>query len=119
MENLLRRARSAGLGLMLATQSPGDFDYKCRDTIRSWFVGRVKEKNSLEKMKPMLSEARVDFTAKIPTQATGHFHVIRDGNVQPVKADPSVLATEQLADDELLRLAARSVPSAEARRTGS
>ncbi|WP_309897616.1 AAA family ATPase [Archangium sp.] len=119
MENLLRRARSAGLGLMLATQSPGDFDYKCRDTIRSWFVGRVKEKNSLEKMKPMLSEARVDFTAKIPTQATGHFHVIRDGNVQPVKADPSVLATEQLADDELLRLAARTVPSAEARRTGS
>jgi len=119
MENLLRRARSAGLGLMLATQSPGDFDYKCRDTIRSWFVGRVKEKNSLEKMKPMLSEARVDFTAKIPTQATGHFHVIRDGNVQPVKADPSVLATEQLADDELLRLAARTGPSAEARRTGS
>ncbi len=119
MENLLRRARSAGLGLMLATQSPGDFDYKCRDTIRSWFVGRVKEKNSLEKMKPMLSEARVDFTAKIPTQATGHFHVIRDGNVQPVKADPSVLATEQLADDELLRLAARTVPSADARRTGS
>jgi hypothetical protein len=119
MENLLRRARSAGLGLMLATQSPGDFDYKCRDTIRSWFVGRVKEKNSLEKMKPMLSEARVDFTAKIPTQVTGEFHVLREGRVERVKADPSVLATEQLSDDELLRLAARTLPTAEARRTGS
>ena len=43
MENLLRRARSAGLGLLLATQSPGDFDYKCRDNIRTWFVGQVKE----------------------------------------------------------------------------
>ncbi|HEX8697355.1 MAG TPA: helicase HerA-like domain-containing protein, partial [Myxococcaceae bacterium] len=43
MENLLKRARSGGLGMLLVTQSPGDFDYKCRDTIRSWFVGRVKE----------------------------------------------------------------------------
>ncbi len=34
MENLLKRARSAGVGLLLATQSPGDFDYKCRDQIR-------------------------------------------------------------------------------------
>jgi len=119
MENLLRRARSAGLGVMLATQSPGDFDYKCRDTIRSWFVGRVTQERSLEKMRPMLSEARVDFTAKIPNQTTGQFHVLREGNVQPIKAEPSVLATEQLPDDELLRLAARTLPEADTRRTGS
>lgn len=119
MENLIRRARSAGLGLMLATQSPGDFDYKCRDNIRSWFIGRVKERNSLEKMKPMLSEARTDFTAKIPNQATGEFHAVREGHVQRVKTDPSVLATEQLSDDELLRLAAGTLPAADTRRTGS
>lgn len=109
MENLLKRARSSGLGLLLATQSPGDFDYKCRDTIRSWFVGRVKEKTALEKMKPMLSEARVNFTSKIPNQETGEFHVVREGRVERVKAEPSALATEQLSDDELLRLAARTV----------
>ncbi|OJH36646.1 AAA family ATPase [Cystobacter ferrugineus] len=107
MENLIKRARSGGLGLMLATQSPGDFDYKCRDNIRAWFIGRVKEKVSLDKMKPMLSEARVD-PAKIPGQATGEFHVARDGRVDRVKAEPSALATEQLSDDELLRLAART-----------
>jgi len=115
MENLIKRARSAGLGLMLATQSPGDLDYKCRDNIRSWFIGRVKEKVSLDKMKPMLSEARVD-PAKIPGQGTGEFHAARDGRVDRVKAEPSALATEQLSDDELLRLAARTlapgVPSA-------
>jgi hypothetical protein len=43
MENLVKRARSAGVGVMLATQSPGDFDYKCRDNIRTWLVGRIKE----------------------------------------------------------------------------
>jgi Cdc6-like AAA superfamily ATPase len=108
MENLLKRARSGGLGILLATQSPGDFDYKCRDTIRSWFIGRVKEKTSLDKMRPMLSEARVDFTAKIPLQATGEFHLVREGKVDRLKADPSVLTTEQLSEDELLRLAART-----------
>jgi energy-coupling factor transporter ATP-binding protein EcfA2 len=119
MENLLKRARSAGLGLLLATQSPGDFDYKCRDTIRSWFVGCVKEKTAQEKMKPMLSEARVDSSAKIATQSTGEFHVLRDGKVERVKAEPSVLSTEQLPDDELLRLAARTLPGNAARPTGS
>ncbi|HLL00642.1 MAG TPA: DUF87 domain-containing protein [Myxococcaceae bacterium] len=110
MENLLKRARSGGLGIMLATQSPGDFDYKCRDTIRSWFVGRVKEKTSLDKMRPMLSEARVDFTSKIPQQATGEFHLIREGKVDRLKAALSVLTTEQLSEDELLKLATRTRP---------
>ncbi|HET7153773.1 MAG TPA: helicase HerA-like domain-containing protein, partial [Hyphomicrobiaceae bacterium] len=31
LQSLLKRARSAGLGIMLATQSPGDLDYKSRD----------------------------------------------------------------------------------------
>jgi hypothetical protein len=50
----------------------------------------------------------VDFTAKIPTQSTGEFHLIREGKVERLKAEPSVLATEQLPEDELLRLAGRT-----------
>ena len=55
MEDLLRRARSAGLGILLASQSPGDFDYKCRDNIKSWLVGQVKEETALRKLKPMFA----------------------------------------------------------------
>ena len=47
----MKRARSAGLGLMLATQSPGDLDYKSRDQITSWFIGRVREDTALRKLK--------------------------------------------------------------------
>jgi DNA helicase HerA-like ATPase/energy-coupling factor transporter ATP-binding protein EcfA2 len=112
MENLLRRARSAGLGLMLATQTPGDLDYKCRDNIRNWFVGRVKERTSLEKMKPMLAEARVDFTARIPGQGTGEFHVMRAGQVEAVKAARAAMSTQQLSEEEILQLAARTRPQA-------
>jgi hypothetical protein len=108
MENLLRRARAAGLGFLLATQSPGDFDYKCRDHIRAWFVGRVKESTALAKMKPMLSDCRIDVTARLPTQETGEFHLIRDGNVTSLRAAPAIMATEQLPEHEILELARRT-----------
>jgi hypothetical protein len=108
MEDLLKRARSAGVGLLLATQSPGDFDYKCRDTIRSWFVGRVKEPTALAKMKPMLSDCRVDVASKLPTQEPGQFHLLRDGSVSSLRADLSAVPPEQLPEEEILALARRT-----------
>ena len=54
LESLLRRGRSAGLGVFLATQSPGDLDYKGRDQILTWLLGRVKEPTAIAKLKPML-----------------------------------------------------------------
>jgi Helicase HerA, central domain len=108
MEDLLKRARAAGLGLFLATQSPGDFDYKCRDNIRAWFVGRVKEKTALDKMKPMLSECRVDVASKLAVQEPGQFHLIRDGAITSVRTGLSALSPAQLSPDEILRLARHS-----------
>jgi hypothetical protein len=107
MEHLLKRARSAGLGLLLATQSPGDFDYKCRDNIRTWFLGQVKEANSIAKMKPMLSECRVDVAGRLPAQEPGEFFLIRDGKVTGLKAGLSAVEPRQVPEDEIVRLAAR------------
>jgi hypothetical protein len=94
---------------MLATQSPGDFDYKCRENVRNWFVGRIRETTALNKLKPMFSDARVDAAAKLPAQKTGQFHVQRDGRVQQLKADRSVLLTEQLSEEEILQLARQTL----------
>ena len=105
MEHLFQRARSAGLGLLLATQSPGDFDYKCRDNIRTWFVGQVKEANSLAKMKPMLSDCRVDVAAGLPSQEPGEFHLIRDGDVTSLKTCLSAVDARQIPEDEIVTLA--------------
>ena len=55
LQDLLKRARSAGLGVMLATQNPGDLDYKGRDNIGTWWIGRIGSKTAIEKMKPLLS----------------------------------------------------------------
>ncbi len=105
MENLLRRARSAGVGVMLATQSPGDLDYRCRDNVRNWFVGRVKETTALAKLKPMFSDVRIDISTRLPAQKQGQFHVLRDGQVQRLEAARSVIRTEQLSEEQILLFA--------------
>jgi len=105
MEHLLRRARSAGLGLLLATQSPGDFDYKCRDNIRAWFVGQVKEANSIAKMKPMLSDCRIDVAARLPSQEAGEFLLIRGNDVTGLRARLSAVDPRQIPEDEIVALA--------------
>lgn len=106
MENLLKRARSAGIGLFLATQSPGDFDYKCRDQIRLWLVGRVKESTAIAKLKPMLDAARVDAASKLSGQGTGQFYMVREKEVLPIQTDRSLISTQQLPEDRILELAA-------------
>jgi Cdc6-like AAA superfamily ATPase len=105
MEHLLKRARSAGLGLLLATQSPGDFDYKCRDNIRAWLVGQVKEGNSIAKMAPMLSGCRIDVASRLPSQEPGEFCFIRDGEVTPLKSLFSAVDPRQIPEEEIVRLA--------------
>ncbi|QSQ19584.1 DUF853 family protein [Pyxidicoccus parkwayensis] len=119
MEDLLKRARSAGVGVMLATQSPGDLDYKCRENVRTWFVGKVKEDNAIRKLRPMFTEARVDADAKLPSQRQGQFHVLRDGQVQQLKADRSVMRTEQLPEDEILKLARQTLEKSRSTATGA
>ncbi|EDX87076.1 hypothetical protein S7335_4783 [Synechococcus sp. PCC 7335] len=108
MESLLKRARSAGIGILLATQSPGDLDYKCRDQISSWFVGKVKENTALKKLKPMLSEAKIDVTSKLANQKVGEFFDIRAGNVTSLKANMSLVRAEQVPLEEIKKIAAQS-----------
>ncbi|AUX35539.1 MULTISPECIES: hypothetical protein [Sorangium] len=95
------------LGVLLATQSPGDLDYRCRDNLRSWFVGRVTQQTALDKMKPLLSDARVDVSARIPGQEAGEFHLLQDGRVTAFKRDVPLLHAEQVPESEILKLARR------------
>jgi len=107
LEGLLKRARSAGFGVFLATQSPGDLDYRSRDNILSWFVGLVKEPTAQAKMRPMLSDAKIDVAAKLATRKTGQFFLLRDGDVVSFTAQPSALRLAQLSDPAIAILAAR------------
>lgn len=108
MENLLKRARAAGLGVMLATQSPGDLDYKCRDNVNTWLLGKISESNAIGKMQSLLDDCRRDVRSELPKQSIGEFFLVSDGEVTAVQSDRSVVEANQLPESEILRLAARS-----------
>jgi Helicase HerA, central domain/AAA ATPase domain len=106
LQSLLKRARSAGLGIMLATQSPGDLDYKSRDQITSWFIGRVREDTALRKLRAAFqSESGLDPAAVLPGQTVGEFHLVQEGLVRPMRAQRSLIAAEQVPFDRIEQLA--------------
>jgi DNA helicase HerA-like ATPase/energy-coupling factor transporter ATP-binding protein EcfA2 len=106
LQSLLKRARSAGLGMMLATQSPGDLDYKSRDQITSWFIGRVREDTALRKLKAAFqSESGLEPATALPGQTVGEFHLVQEGLVRPMKAQRSLITAEQVPFDRIEQLA--------------
>jgi hypothetical protein len=113
MFDLLRRARSTGIGVMLATQNPGDFDYKARDNIGTWLVGKVAQDRAIEKMRNLLA-GYPTVGARLATQPTGHFFVLAGGEAREIRCDRSLMTTEQLSDQELVELARGSHASGRA-----
>ncbi|MGN6106416.1 MAG: ATP-binding protein, partial [Kofleriaceae bacterium] len=109
MFELLRRARSGGLGVLLATQNPGDFDYKARDLISTWLVGKVGQDRAIQKMRNLLS-SYPNVGPRLATQPTGHFFVLASSSAREIKCDRSLMLTEQLSDHEVLELARTNRP---------
>ncbi len=106
LQSLLKRARSAGLGIMLATQSPGDLDYKSRDQVTSWFIGRVREDTALRKLRAAFqSESGLDPARVLPNQTVGEFHLVQEGHVRAIKAQRSLISAEQVPFDRIEQLA--------------
>ena len=91
---------------MLATQSPGDLDYKSRDQITSWFIGRVREDTALRKLRAAFqSESGLDPAAVLPHQTVGEFHLVQEGLVRSMKAQRSLIDAEQVPFDRIEQLA--------------
>lgn len=107
MFELLRRARSGGIGVLLATQNPGDFDYKARDLIGTWLVGRVAQDRAIEKMRNLIG-AYPNVANRLANQPTGHFFLLTPGKAVELKCDRSMMTTEQVSETEVTELAKRS-----------
>ena len=50
MLRLLKQARAFGLGLVLATQNPGDLDYKGLSNAGTWFIGKLQTENDKKRV---------------------------------------------------------------------
>jgi len=107
MQELLRRARAGGVGVVLASQSPGDFDYRVRDLVTTWFVGKVGDRRSIEKMKPLFEAQRAGVAGKLPQLEAHRFFLMAESQVRALATAMPLLHTEQLPEAEILALAAR------------
>ncbi|NJL92609.1 MAG: ATP-binding protein [Anaerolineae bacterium] len=54
---LLKQARAFGIGLILATQNPGDLDYKGLSNAGTWFIGKLQTENDKRKVLDGLAAA--------------------------------------------------------------
>jgi hypothetical protein len=58
---LLKQARAFGVGLVVATQNPGDIDYKGLANAGTWFIGKLQTENDKKKVLSGIEElATVD-----------------------------------------------------------
>ena len=109
---LLSRAGAAGLGLVLASQRPGDLDYRRCASIGTWFVGKTEEP-TLDKMKALFE--RHPLGHRNPGRLEpGRFVMLRDGGARDVERGAPLLQIERIAGDELKTLAARTHPRSRA-----
>jgi hypothetical protein len=106
--DLLKRGRAGGLGVMLATQNPGDLDYRCRENVRTWFVGKVAERGAIDQMKPLLSDCRVNVGSKLQSARAGEFFRLEDGDALELKADPPLMKVAPTNDEQILVAAQQS-----------
>lgn len=112
VEDLLRRARAMGLAVFLATQNPGDLDYRCRDNILTWYVGKLSQKTGIEKLEELFGNTPAS-AADLSTQTTGQFHVLAEKSVNRVQSRRNVVdLPTSVPEDQILRLAAAGTAKA-------
>jgi DNA helicase HerA-like ATPase len=110
MFDLLRRSRSTGIGVLLATQNPGDFDYMARDNINTWLLGKITQDRAIEKMKNVIGNYP-DVGPRLASQRTGSFFVLTGTAKRELKADRSLMETVQSSESEVAELARATRPA--------
>jgi hypothetical protein len=86
---IAKQGRKYGLGLLLATQSIGDVDYKALANISTIFAGKVVADTDREKLYKLLSGFTTDARALASGAAakqTGQFLKVSAGGVDSIKA---------------------------------
>jgi hypothetical protein len=110
LQELLKRAGVAGLGLVLASQRPGELDYRRCASIDTWFVGKTEEP-TLDKMKALFE--RRPLGHRNPSRLeSGRFVMLHEGGARDVERGSPLIRIEPLGGLELKTLAARTHPRA-------
>lgn len=96
LELVFRQARKYGVGCLIATQNPGDVDYKALSQFGTWALGRLATRQDLKKVEPALRAVAGASTDSVVAELPG----LKPGNLVVVAPDhydaPRALATRRL-----------------------
>ena len=88
---LFKQARKYGIGCLIATQNPGDIDYKAIAQFSTTNLGQLTQKQDLKKVQPRLESSIKEDSdrvmSKLPGLESGHFMLISpdyDNKVQEI-----------------------------------
>jgi DNA helicase HerA-like ATPase/DNA-binding MarR family transcriptional regulator len=71
---LFKQARKYGVSCMIATQNPGDIDYKAFAQFGTWAIGRLTVKQDQKKVENALkSLSPIDISTRLPKLSAGQF----------------------------------------------
>lgn len=74
---IFKQARKYGVCCLMATQNPGDVDYKAMAQFGSWAIGRLTTRQDLKKIQPTLKsldpDRADDIMKRLPTLQAGEF----------------------------------------------
>jgi hypothetical protein len=73
LELLIRQARAFGLGVVIATQSPGDIDYRIFSNVGTRFIGRLRTEIEMSKVAAAMSLSPGEMMPIISKLSTGEF----------------------------------------------
>ena len=131
LQLLFKQARKYGVCCLMATQNPGDVDYKSMAQFGTWAIGRLTTRQDLKKVGPTLQAlaptAVESVMSRLPALRPGQFVVISpDSFDAPCELQVRRLYTphETLQEDRIAELAderwrRRFAPLMEARRGGA
>ncbi|MBC7975459.1 MAG: AAA family ATPase [Myxococcales bacterium] len=108
LQELLKRAGTIGLGLVLVSQRPGDIDYQSCAPIETWLVGKADEL-TVGRMKSLFTQHPLGHRNPSRLEPS-RLLMLHDGGAREVERASPLLRIEQLGEIELKSLAARTHP---------
>jgi DNA helicase HerA-like ATPase len=110
LKMLFKQARKYGVGCCIATQNPGDIDYKAFAQFGTWAIGRLSLKQDQKKVEGALkSLSSVDLSSYLPKLTPGNFILFApdiDNTLIDLKVRWLFTEHKTLKEDEVKKLMA-------------
>jgi hypothetical protein len=107
LQELLKLSPSPGVGVLLISQRPAALDHRCREAIHTWFLGRMADARSNDRLNALFDRLP-PVRGKLAMLEPRRFVLLKDRSTLDLECAPSLLQGEALTRDEVTALAAVS-----------